>query len=161
MSDYSLDLDIGADNVPQTSDDYYTPRWIFEGLGLEFDVDPCQPIGGISWIPAKTHYTILSDGLRQDWGGGRVWMNPPFSNTNPWVRKFMNHGNGVCLVPTAKAKWFNEVWDQADGALMLPSNMEFTTRTDYDKGIFIATVLFAFGADNVAALHRLNIGRVR
>ena len=38
--DEILDLDIGFDEVSsKTSDDYYTPKWIFDAIGLEFDLD--------------------------------------------------------------------------------------------------------------------------
>ena len=36
-----------------TSDDYYTPAWVFERMGIEFDLDVAAPPGGIPWIPAK------------------------------------------------------------------------------------------------------------
>jgi hypothetical protein len=35
--------------VPQQlagSDDYYTPRWVFDALGLRFDLDVAAPPGG-------------------------------------------------------------------------------------------------------------------
>ena len=80
--DISLDLGLDPDDVPKTSDDYYSPKWIFEALQLEFDTDPAQPIGGVSWIPVKKYYTIIDDGLSQPWDG-RVWMNPPYSQTTP------------------------------------------------------------------------------
>lgn len=35
------------------STDWYTPSWVFERMGIEFDLDPCQPIEVIKWIPAK------------------------------------------------------------------------------------------------------------
>jgi hypothetical protein len=34
------------------SDDWYTPREIFDALGLVFDVDPCSP-GPDHWVPAR------------------------------------------------------------------------------------------------------------
>jgi hypothetical protein len=66
-------------STPQTemtSDDYYTPPWIFETLGLTFDLDVASPPGGIDWIPARRYFTIADDGLSQPWQGF-VWMNPP------------------------------------------------------------------------------------
>lgn len=32
-------------------------------------------------------YDVDSDGLAQEWGGERVWCNPPYSNIRPWVEK--------------------------------------------------------------------------
>jgi hypothetical protein len=46
--------------------DWYTPEWIFKALGLEFDLDPCSPSGGVPWIPAKRFYTIEDDGLSSE-----------------------------------------------------------------------------------------------
>ena len=40
MTSNKLDLDIGHDLIDHgTSDDYYTPPYIFKALGLEFDLD--------------------------------------------------------------------------------------------------------------------------
>lgn len=33
------------------------------------------------------YYTIEQNGLTQNWGGQRVWCNPPFSELAPWIRK--------------------------------------------------------------------------
>ena len=65
-------LDFDFDEIPlaKTSDDYYTPKWVFDALGLQFDIDVASPVGGISWIPAKRYFTQYDDGLLQDWGGG-------------------------------------------------------------------------------------------
>ena len=56
------------------SDEWYTPPFIFDALGLEFDLDPCSP-GEDHWVPATTVYT--SGGIERDWFG-TVFMNPPF-----------------------------------------------------------------------------------
>ena len=158
--EFDLGLEIADDDVPKTTDDYYTPAWIFAGLGLKFDTDPASPIGGCPWIPVKKYYTIVDNGLVQDWVG-RVWMNPPYSKTTPWVNKFIEQGNGVMLCQIAKAKWFNTIWDQCDGMVPLPSRMMFKTPAGGEAGIFMPTALFAMGADNAEALKRLDIGRVR
>jgi len=48
MSD-RLDLDFGHNEIDHgTSDDYYTPPFIFEGLGLRFEMDVCSPPNGES-----------------------------------------------------------------------------------------------------------------
>lgn len=137
-----------------TSDDYYTPAWVFERLGLEFDLDVCSPPGGRPEVPAKRYYTQADDGLTAPWEG-RVWMNPPFSSPAPWVRKFMHHQNGVCLVPHSKSKWHIELFANADG-IAAPGDGYF----DFVGGsIFIPTWFAAFGEECVEALR--NIGPVR
>ena len=142
--------------MPQTgntSDDYWTPKWVFDALGLEFDLDVACPPDGPPHTPAKAWYTQETNGLTSPWWG-RVWMNPPYSKSSPWVRKFIEHGNGVCLVPMAKSQWFNELWDKADGLTPMPSNMKF------DQGsIWMPVILAAMGQENADAI--ANIGRVR
>ena len=137
----------------RTSDDYWTPRWVFEALGVEFDLDVACPPDGPPHTPAKAWYTQETDGLASPWHG-RVWMNPPYSNSTPWVRKFINHANGICLVPMSKSQWFNELWQAADAMTPMPPSLKF------DQGsIFMPVILAAFGEDNVKAIS--NIGPVR
>jgi hypothetical protein len=112
-------------NPDATSDDYYTPPWVFEALGLEFDLDPCSPPELIPWIPVKERYTLADDGLVQPWHG-RVWLNPPYSNPTPWMELFREHGNGVALIPSSKGAWFVKLFnDPAVGFASTPSNMKF------------------------------------
>jgi len=137
----------------RTSDDYWTPQWIFDAMGIQFDLDVACPPEGPAHTPAAAWYTQETDGLTSPWHG-RVWMNPPFSNSAPWVRKFMNHRSGVALVPASKSSWCDELWIEADGIVLLPAKMKF------DQGsIFIATILVAFNDECVEAISR--VGKVR
>jgi hypothetical protein len=159
--DEILNLHIGFDEVSsKTSDDYYTPKWIFEAIGLEFDLDVAAPPNGIPWIPAKRHFTVIDDGLAQEWSG-RVWMNPPYSDVTPWAKKFIAHNNGIALVQISKARWFNILWEQTDAMLVLPSNLRFTTAQGESKGIFMPCVLAAMGPENVAAIRKSELGYTR
>ena len=138
-----------------TSDDYWTPKWIFDALNIEFDLDVACPPDGPAHTPAKAYYTQETDGLLSPWYGN-VWMNPPYSKTTPWVHKFIEHGNGICLVPFARSAWANKLWDDCEAVLMLPSTFKF------DQGsIFIQTMLAAYGETNVNALKASGLGRVR
>lgn len=49
--------------------EWYTPPQIFEALGMHFDLDPCSPGVGKSFVPANTHYTRADDGLAAPWAG--------------------------------------------------------------------------------------------
>jgi len=53
-----------------TTNDYYTPKWLFDSMGLTFDIDVAAPAQGIPWIPAKRWFSQADDGLAQEWGGG-------------------------------------------------------------------------------------------
>lgn len=81
------------------TDDWYTPPWIFEELGLSFDVDVAAPPGGVPWIPALTSWSVEDDGLAHEWWG-LVWCNPPYSAPLPWCDKWAAHGNGVIVLRT-------------------------------------------------------------
>ena len=160
MTEFLLPMDFADEDQNITSDDFYTPPHIFQSLGLDFDTDPCQPKGGVSWIPVKKYYTIETDGLAHDWIG-RVWLNPPYSNPTPWIHRFIEHANGITLVQTSRARFFDKLWLTADGIVMTPYNFRFMTPSGVAAQIFMPTALFAYGADNVKALGNLGFGRVR
>ena len=137
-----------------TSDDYYTPPHVFERLAIEFALDVASPPGGIPWVPARHFLTMADDGLSAPWEG-RVWMNPPYSQASPWVRRFIDHGHGIALVPHAKSAWHPLLWEAADGCVM-PRDGYF----NFVGGSIMLPVWFAaFGAECVEAIGRL--GRVR
>lgn len=136
----------------RTTDDFLTPAWIFDTLGLTFDLDVASP----PWpthVPAVQTFTKAEDGLARAWWG-RVWMNPPYSQATPWVERFIQHGNGIALLPWAKSAWTITIWNKAD-AIALPQRI-----FDFDGGSISYMVMFAgFGDECVKALE--NIGRVR
>ena len=141
-----------------TSDDYYTPPWIFEKLAITFDLDVAAPTGGCHWIPATNYYDQQTNGLTSNWYGN-VFMNPPFSKPIDWVNKFMQHANGIALLPMSKSYWFDLIWHDAQGITSLQSNLKFVNPTGASGSIFTGAMLFAYGQHNVKALQ--NIGRVR
>lgn len=160
MSSY-LDMDFGHDLIDNlTTDDHYTPPFIFEALKLKFDMDVSGPTGGVPWIPAKQTLTILDDGLTIPWKG-RVWCNPPYSKITPWAEKLLSHGNAIALLPVGKSQWFDKLWEKADGILTLPSNLRFIKSDGTVAGIMTSTMLFAFGDDNLSALKSSGLGHVR
>lgn len=143
----------GVEQAERTSDDYYTPRHVFDSLGLQFDIDVCAPLGGAPWVPAARHFTMEEDGLAQPWIG-RVWMNPPYSQATPWVRRFMAHRNGVALLPHAKSAWHIALLAD-DVATCEPDRYWNFTGGSIPYPVFFA----AFGDECVEALR--NIGPVR
>lgn len=153
---------IAVEQEQLTSDDYYTSPWVFEKMEIQFDVDVCSPPGGIEWIPANRYFSMIDDGLAQPWSG-RVWMNPPFSNIGPWVRKFIEHENGICLTIATKSLWFFELWE-SNAAMMTcgPELSKFVGPKLHkagDRWIPYPCVLWAFGQECTEAVSR--IGKVR
>jgi hypothetical protein len=148
-------------NTPQqqlTSDDYYTPPWIFEKLAITFALDVASPTGGCHWIPATNHYDQETNGLTSDWYGN-VFMNPPFSKPQPWVDKFMQHANGIAVLPMSKSKWFDQIWAHQNAIVVLPQNLKYIDPKGSNGSIFMPSILVAYGQQNITALH--NIGHVR
>ena len=142
-----------------TSDDYYTPKWIFDALGLHFDLDVASPPGGPPFVPCDRYFTQEDDGLARPWQG-RVWMNPPFSKTEPWVEKWLEHGNGVALLPLVKnTHWGTLLW-ASNATVQFPSSeIKFYRGGKTDARIWPPVWLWAIGDENVVALG--NLGRVR
>lgn len=106
--------------------EWYTPPEIFEGLGLQFDLDPCSPGAGKSFVPALRHYTVEDDGLASPWAG-TVFMNPPYGKyTATWMEKFTAHGDGIALVfSRTDVKWFQEHAEQFDVVCFVAGRIRF------------------------------------
>jgi hypothetical protein len=111
------------------TDEWYTPKHVFEALGAQFDLDVASPgLDVTPWIPAKNCYMADQDGLTVNWFGF-VWMNPPFGARNgiaPWLQKFFDHGNGIALTPDrTSAPWWQEYAPKADGILFVSPKLKF------------------------------------
>lgn len=143
-----------------TTDDYYTPRWIFDALGVTFDLDVASPPGGPPHTPCHAYYTQEDDGLQQDWHG-LVWMNPPYSKPAPWVDKFLDHANGIALLPMSKSKWLQKLWD-SQASLLYVYSIKFQ-RIDYkmDGSTPFPLGIWALGDRALQALHNSKLGKVR
>lgn len=150
-------------NITDKSDDWYTPRYVFDALGCEFDLDVSAPIEGPRYVPAKRWF--WERGLEQDWFGF-VWMNPPFGHQSTkvsWLTKFIRHGSGVALLPDrTSAPWWQWAAPQMDALLFVSPKIKFE-RPDGSIGEQpgSGTVLMARGPVAVSALQRaavLNLG---
>lgn len=144
-----------TEQTETTSDDYYTPKWIFDTLGLHFDLDVASPPHA-THVPCDRYYTQADDGLAQEWYG-RVFMNPPFSNSAPWVERWLEHANGIAILPTSRGKWFGRLWN-SEAAMYHPSLLQFWKDGKLTH-IYMPVIITALGSDNISALH--NFGRVR
>jgi hypothetical protein len=144
----------------KASDEYYTPQWIFRALNIKFDLDVSAPKGGVPWLPANNHFTIEDDGLAQNWYGN-VWMNPPYSKPTPWIDKFIAHGNGIALLPYSKSKWFDKLWNVADGFASITPRLKFEHRDKGTQSIFMPCFLASMGSYCTDYLKASGINKVR
>jgi hypothetical protein len=140
-------------------DECYTPKWIFDKLRLIYDLDVASANHELITCPAKKRYTIEDNALEQPWHG-RIWMNPPFSKVTPWIERFIEHDNGVGLVPlSSNGRWVNRLWDSQVAFCYLPSNLAFVGASGHEVKMRWRVTLIAAGADNIKAMS--NLGRVR
>lgn len=141
-------------SMPKPGDERYTPAWIFDGMGLHFDLDVAAPVDPIAQqhVPATRYLTIHDDGLTVTWDG-LVWMNPPYSVAAAWGRRWTTHPDGVCLIIVSNSPWVPELCEQADCFCFVPG-VDFSTPVDQVGGIGLATFMAAQGA-GAAGLERL------
>ncbi|MDO8800101.1 DNA N-6-adenine-methyltransferase [Phenylobacterium sp.] len=137
------------------TDEWYTPPYVFEAMGVRFDLDVAHPgQHRVGWIPAPR--VLVANSLDLPWSGF-VWMNPPFGGRGalaPWLAKFMTHGDGVALTPDrTSAPWWQEFAPMADQILFVREKIKFI-RPDGSLGKQpgTGTTLLAKGARGVRAL---------
>lgn len=141
------------------SDEWYTPRYIFDALGCRFDLDVAAPPEGPRHVPADMW---LSEGsLAVDWTGF-VWMNPPFGGRNgltAWLDKFFEHSHGLALTPDrTSAPWWQAAAARADAMMLVSGKVKFE-RPDGSTGKSpgTGTTIWAAGPHATEALHRAKI----
>ena len=134
------------------TDEWYTPKYVFDALDCTFDLDVAHPTHA-TFVPADM--VLTERGLERDWTGF-VWMNPPFGGRNgivPWLEKFFDHGNGIALVPDrTSAPWFQKFAPMADAILFMSPKIKFIG-ADGKEGASpsTGTALFAKGERALAA----------
>lgn len=95
------------------SDEWSTPVDIYEELNKEFNftLDPCSTDYNHK---CKKYYTAEDNGLLQNWGGERVFCNPPYSDISAWVKKAWKESTKddtlvVLLIPArTDTRYFHE-----------------------------------------------------
>ena len=144
-----------------SSDDWYTPKYIFDALGIRFDLDPCSAAGGVPWVPADRYYTIDHDGLTQPWDGS-VWLNPPYSQPWPWIEKLTQHGNGIALIPADTANRGFQKWAvPATAHCFLRDRVNFVRLGNNNKTTArFPSVLCAWGDECSEAVRSCGLGWV-
>lgn len=135
------------------SDEWYTPKYVFDALGCEFYLDVASPKQE-THVPAKEF--ITEDSLSHVWSGF-IWCNPPFGGRNgilPWAEKFVDHGNGIILTPDrTSAPWWQYLANNCEYCLFVKGKIKFI-RPDGSTGDSPAngTTLFSIGAKGLHAL---------
>ena len=104
-------LKAGSVLFSSASDEWPTPRGLFEALDQEFHftLDPCATAQNAK---CRRFFTRTEDGLAQEWGQESVFMNPPYGRViGQWMRQAYQAAQRgalvVCLIParTDTAWW--------------------------------------------------------
>lgn len=142
---------------PGKSDFWNTPKYIFDALGCEFDMDVASPGAAVvPWIPAREH--ITQNSLITPWRNF-IWCNPPFGPRNttvPWLERFVRHGNGIILTQDrTSAGWWQTYAPMMELILFVGPKIAFLdnseeAQTSPPNG----TCLMAIGKQGREALHR-------
>ena len=138
--------------------EYYTHPKVFAALGCTFDLDVASPGQcKVPWIPAERHFTLVENGLEQDWSGNFVWMNPPYSKEGlpQWVEKFRQHANGICLTcDRTSTRWWQALCGYADLILQVKQKIQFLRPPGEpaDGNNTLGSSLVAYGTRGVEAL---------
>jgi DNA N-6-adenine-methyltransferase (Dam) len=151
-----------------TSVEWYTPPFIFDALGLEFDLDPASPEEGpVPWVPAKRFITPTENGLWLPWEG-RVWLNPPYGRwTGPFLERLVAHGDGIALVfARTDTRWAQATLPAAAAVCFIAGRIPFVSpvegadRNGGGPGGGAGSMLMGFGDVCAAAVRRCGLGWV-
>ena len=111
--------------ISNENDEWYTPPWVFEAIGVTFDLDPCSPGSPPSVVPARRHMTKAENGLAAEWAG-HIWLNPPFSSKRDWYARLVEHGDGIALMPArTETHDLQDYMSAADALLFLKGRIYF------------------------------------
>lgn len=130
------------------NDTWLTPKFIFDALNCEFDLDPCH-IENPPFKTAKKWYTKEMDGLKQDWGG-LVWCNPPYGKeTKIWLEKCAEHNNCIVLIFNRMdtGYWHDIIFKQASAIKILKGRLKFldASGTASKNPAGVGNILISFG----------------
>lgn len=150
--------------------EWYTPKYIFDAIGIFFDLDPCSPGKDIvPWVPARQVLTIADDGLMAKWTGN-VWLNPPYGPRTPyWLERLALHGTGIALLfARTDAKWFHSFVSMADAVCFVRGRIRFVSEAyseDYANQQHepkdspgAGSMLIAYGKENAIAIEKSGLG---
>ena len=108
-----------------------TPQEFFNKLDEQFSftLDPCA---SPTSAKCKKFYTEQDDGLTQDWGGHRVFCNPPYGRSiGDWLKKGFEESKKhntvvVMLVPArTDTKWWHDYVMRAKEVHFVKGRLKF------------------------------------
>lgn len=121
----------GAVGFSSSVQTWSTPQDFYDRLNKEFNftLDPCA-----SDQDAKCakYYTVEDDGLKQNWQGETVFMNPPYGrDIKTWIKKAFTEAKKpntvvVCLVPSrTDTRYWHEYIMKATEVRLIKGRLKF------------------------------------
>jgi site-specific DNA-methyltransferase (adenine-specific) len=114
------------------TNEWTTPKDFFEKLNNEFNftLDPCCTT---ETAKCSKFYTQKENGLKQCWGGNKVFMNPPYGREiKYWIKKAFEESLKpntlvVCLIParTDTTYWHEYIFNKAKDIRFLKGRLKF------------------------------------
>jgi hypothetical protein len=140
------------------SDDRFTsPKLIraIEGSFGKIDFDPCwhkaSAVNPSEYLDVRQGH----DGLRDQWSGRLVFVNPPWSAQDKWLKRAYaqwlrgNVHTVVCLVPAATgAAIFHHILARDADVYFLEGRPEFFKEDETSEGTMRPVMVVMFGATN-------------
>lgn len=119
--------------VTSIKQDYETPQDFFDYWNhiFSFDIDAAASADNTK---CREYYDERLDGLGQDWGNARVWLNPPYGrDIIHWINKaFDASARGALVVCLVKFAPDTEWWDLVEAAkatvIRVRGRIKFGTR---------------------------------
>lgn len=155
--------------LTNVSSEWYTPRSIFDALGICFDTDAASPpTGRVPWVPASLFISPMENGLTAEWNG-RVWLNPPYGRgIEQWTKRMIEHANGVLLSPVrTDTRWWQSAAENCDVICFISGRVKFVAGIEQPPGRRSPTdrpgasnCLFAFGNECADAVRCSKLGVV-
>jgi site-specific DNA-methyltransferase (adenine-specific) len=127
--------------------EWETPPEVFEPLDAEFGftLDPCATLDNTK---CRSFFTEEDDGLAQDWGTDRVFMNPPYGReVYAWTAKAREAAARGALVvgllpaSTDLAWWHDDVVAAGAEVRYIRGRVRFLTGGPYRASGFFASVI--------------------
>ena len=131
-------MDKDSVHYSSKTNEWGTPQDLFDELNKEFSftLDPCATRENAK---CDKYYTEEDDGLSKSWGGGIVFMNPPYGREiGKWVKKAYEESlKGtvvVCLIParTDTKYYHNYIFPYAKDIRFIKGRLKF----DNGTGVF-------------------------
>lgn len=135
--------------------EWYTPKSLFDRLGVTFDLDPAWSPSPFCQVPTEAAFTYWTN----DWWG-HVWLNPPYGPAGVrFVDKMIAHNDGLLLLPSrTETKVYQRAFHAADLVCLLRDRLWFTRNDGVTGRSSFGSTLFAFGPWAVELLERADLG---